>query len=319
MIYRSFGSSGVQVSAIGLGGHEFYPGGQVRGFSDDAKQAVTRGHIFPGFGGQDREQMVRRALDLGINLFDLTIDSEKEAMGRILSRLDLSREILIQTRPEGMVYTYDPANRQMAEYPTLRAEAIRILKLLQRDVIDIFNFAFMQAALDADPDYMAKIGDNIRRLKSEGIIRFASADTFSGQHVYLQQIDSGHFDSIFINYNVTEKAIEENVVPRAARRGMGVLCREIFRKGMIFAMAEEAGIFDRTAIARTCIKWALQNADVSSVVLGVSTAEQLEENVAVLDEMGMTAKDRDIVTAICATELYSREYNQRSARFLGKG
>jgi aryl-alcohol dehydrogenase-like predicted oxidoreductase len=190
---------------------------------------------------------------------------------------------------------------------------------LQRDTIDILNFAFMQEALEADSAYMDRIGDNIQRLKHEGLIRFASADTFSGQHVYLQQIGSGHFDSIFIHYNVTEKAIEENVVPNAVRQGMAILTREVFRKGQLFRMAAEAGIFDRGAVARAAIKWVLQNDDVSSAVLGVSSVEQLEEDIAVLDEAAMTGEDQAIIVAICATELFKSEYGRRYARFLGLG
>ncbi len=318
MLYRPFGATGAQISVIGLGGHEFHPDGRVRGFSDDYKLAVKRGHVFDGFGDQNREAIVKRALDLGINLFDLTIDSEKEAMGRVLARLKPAQEILIQTRPEGMVYSYDPANKQMAQYPALRDEVIRILRLLRREVIDIFNFAFMQTALDADPEYMDKIGDNIRRLKAEGLIRFASADTFSGQAVYLQQINSGYFDSTFINYNPAETAIETKVIPGAVKRGMGILTREILRKGQIFEMAEQAGIVDRGAIAHAAIKWAIQNVDINSVVLGISSVEQLEDNVTVLDQVALTDDDQSIITAICATELYQSEYSQRSAGFLGQ-
>jgi aryl-alcohol dehydrogenase-like predicted oxidoreductase len=299
-----------------LGGHEFHPDGAIRGFDDDFDLAVTPGHVFNGFGGDNREKIVRRALDLGINLFDITIDSEKEAMGRLLQKIKPSGDILIQTRPEGMVYAYDPANKMMADFQRLRQEVVRILNLLQRETIDIFNFAFMQDALDADPDYMEKIGYNIKTLKKEGLIRFASADTFSGQAVYLKQIESGYFDSTFINYNPTEKTMEDQVIPAAAARSMAILGREIFRKGQLFKMADEAHLSDYNAVARAAIKWTLQNSSISSIVLGVSSAEQLEENLSTLANLELTPQDHQIITAICATEEYKREYQKRRAEFL---
>lgn len=45
-------------------------------------------------------------------------------------------DVVIQTRPEGMVYTYDKNNTKMADLILLRNEAQRILKLLQRETID---------------------------------------------------------------------------------------------------------------------------------------------------------------------------------------
>ena len=41
----------------------------------------------------------------------MTIDSEKEALGRNLKEVPPPYEIYIQTRPEGMGYGYDPNNQ----------------------------------------------------------------------------------------------------------------------------------------------------------------------------------------------------------------
>ncbi len=54
MIYREVGRSGVRVSALGLGGHEYLSDGRLRGFQEDFALALTPGHVFPGFGGRPR-------------------------------------------------------------------------------------------------------------------------------------------------------------------------------------------------------------------------------------------------------------------------
>jgi len=57
-----------------------------------------------------------------INFFDVTQDSEKEALGRNLREIPPPYEIYIQTRPEGMVYTYDKFNKKMANYKLIKSE-----------------------------------------------------------------------------------------------------------------------------------------------------------------------------------------------------
>jgi aryl-alcohol dehydrogenase-like predicted oxidoreductase len=271
--------------------------------------------VFEGFGQENRREIVATALDLGINLFDLTIDSEKEAMGRLLKELRPSQEILIQTRPEGMVYSYDPENRQMAQYDLLKAEVERICRLVGRAHVDILNIAFLKPALDADPDYMDKIGDNILRLKQAGLIRFASADTFSGESTYLRQYASGHFDSTFINYNPTDRAMEDRLIPDAHERGMAVLTRECFRKGLWFAMAEDAGITDRGFAAHCGIKWSLRDRRITSTVLGVATAEQLASNCAILESPELNEEEQAAISAILETDRFAAESAKRRAGF----
>ena len=307
MIYREYGKTGLKVSVIGLGGHEFGDGGLIRAFGENQKLAVTPGYIFEGFGGKNREEIVKKALDLGINIFDLTIDSEKEAMGRILKKLKPKNEIILQTRPEGMVYKYDPENRKMADYTLIREEAIRILKLLGRETIDIFNFAFMKEALEADADYMDKIAYNIKKLKQEGLIRFASADTFSGDETYLKQINSGHFDSIFINYNINEQHADSKILPLVKEKGMGLISRVAFRKGIIFKIAEEAGINDRNYAARILLKWIINNEMVTTIIIGVSDKYMLQNNVNILENLAITDEEQHSLDKIFNTPMFMKE------------
>ena len=311
MLYRRFGTTDLEVSVIGLGGHEFHPDGRVRGFGDDKTLAVTRGYVFEGFGQENRRAIVQRALDLGINLFDLTIDSEKDAMGRLLRDLRPSQEIVIQTRPEGMCYTYDPMNRQMAQFDLLKAEVVRICKMLGRDHVDILNFAFMKEALEEDPEYLDKIGANIARLKQEGLIRFASADTFSGEATSLAQYASGHFDSTFINHNILREAANHAIIPAAAAHGMAVFAREAFMKGRLFRFAAEAGIDDRAFVARCSIKWILSDPRVVSTMVGVANAAQLESNCAVVDSLALTDEEERVLAAIQATSGFQAALEQR--------
>lgn len=314
MIYRNFGSTNEKISVIGLGGHEFHPDGKPMGFSDSV-EATLPGYEQSGFGGENRKAIVSKALDLGINLFDLTLDPEIKAMGRMLGNSSAYKELFIQTRPQGMVYNYDPENKKMANYSLLKAEVIRLLRLLKRDRIDILNFAFMKQAIDADPEYIDKIGSNIGQLKKEGFIRFASADTFSGNDTYVKQIASGYFDSIFINYGMRDTFIEDLVIPKVKERHMAVIGRELFMKGNIFKMAQEAGYDDKNWIAKTALKWVLSKEQLTSVMLGVANPMQLEKNVDVLENPKLSDEEVKILERIFRTEMYKKEYKTRSELF----
>ena len=317
MIYRELGRSGLRVSALALGGHEFLPDGRSRGFNEDSKLAVTPGHLFPGFGGEQRRAVVRAALDAGICFFDATIDSEKEALGRNLPACGAGPDVVIQTRPEGMAYGYDECNRKMARQNLLLAEVQRVLGLLQRERIDILNLPFMQAALDDDPDYLAKITDNIAVLQEQGLIRAACADTFSGQAVYLAQIATGSFDSLFLNFNVADDAALDAVLPAALEAGMGVTVREPFGKGTLFAAAEEVGLTDRGAVARTALKWCLGQPGVTAVAMGVDSPEMLRANVVAVDQPALSDEEQELLGRLRTAPRFLTTRKAKRERFLG--
>ena len=310
---RPLGNSGIDLTVLGLGGHEYLPDGRPRGFAEDGRLATTPGYIFEGFGGAARKRVLSAAYEHGINFLDVTQDSEKEALGRNLVEVPPPHDIFVQTRPEGMVYHYDENNRKMADYDLLRKEVDRILTLLRMDHIDFLNVAFMQSALDADPDYLDNIERNIERLKRERLIRFATADTFSGESTYLRQIESGLFDAIFINLNFADSAPTERVLPEARRNGIGVLAREAFLKGELFAIAEEAGVDDFDLAAAAALKWVLNLPEVTSVIVGAATPDQLDTSVRTADNRTPSAAEHDTIARLRTTERF-RAYRERKDR-----
>jgi predicted aldo/keto reductase-like oxidoreductase len=316
MKYHTIGACGVKVSCIALGGHEYLPNGKSRGFNEDLSLAIKPGYIFDGFGGDARRAVLRMAFDYGVNFFDVTQDSEKEALGRNLKELGTPYEIYIQTRPEGMVYTYDQYNVKMAQYPLIKAEAGRILELLRRDRIDFFNFAFMKSAWEHDPEYMEKIADNIRRLKQEGLIRFACADTFSGEETYLKQIQSDAFDVVYINFNFADDRAVEKVFPACRSRNMNITAREAFMKGELFHFAAEAGISDRSLAARTAMKWLLNYEEITCLVYGTGKACHLEDALKLTDNLAMTEEEARTISRIMETRGYKAYKERKDVEFL---
>jgi len=316
MQYRRIGKSKVEISVIGMGGHEYLPDGRSRGFNENFELAVTPDHIFDGFGRETRRQVLKLAFEHGINFFDVTQDSEKEALGRNLKEIPPPYEIYIQTRPEGMVYTYDEFNRKMANYSLLKAEVHRILKLLQRERLDFFNFAFMKSALDHDPEYLAKIENNISELKKEGLIRFACADTFSGEHTYLKQVEAGCFDAVYINYNFADYQAGRKVLPVAREQGLAVITREAFMKGQLFKMGEEVGWTERSRLAEVGIKWNLSHAAVTNLIVGTNNPDHLVDNLNVMNNFELADEDNKIIEQIKTSDTYKAYEARKTKEFI---
>ncbi|MCB0128145.1 MAG: aldo/keto reductase [Caldilineaceae bacterium] len=287
MIYRQMGDSDVQLSIIGLGGHEYLENGSSRGFNEDFAAAVRPGYVGVGYGGERRRQVLATAFEHGINFLDVTIDPEKEALGRNLKEIIPPYEVYIQTRPEGMGYGYDEHNTKLSQYPLLKAEVERILTLLQRETIDFLNFPFLQAALDHDPEYLAKIADNVAKLKAAGLIRFATADNFSGERTYLAQVNAGCFDALAMNFNIADAGATRAVIPQAQEQGLAVITREVFLKGKLFQMGEEIGVTDRSLLARASLKWNLNQGGVSTALVGAHLPEHLHNCLSVLDDLAI--------------------------------
>lgn len=316
MKYVKLGNTGLNLSVLGMGGHEYLPDGKSRGFNEDLKKSTTPGQIFTGFGNQKRLEVLEEAYRLGINFFDVTQDSEKEALGRNLKQLPPPYEIYVQTRPEGMVYDYDKYNTKMADLPTLRAEVQRILTLIQRERLDFLNIAPMKCALEHDPDYLDKLGYNIAALKKEGLIRFACADTFSGEETYLKLIQTGQFDAMYVNFNFADYQAEKNVIKEAKKRGMGVITREVYMKGKMFAMAQEAGIQNTGALADAALRWSLSQDGVDMVIYGTDNPAYLRSADAAIDR-AYTEEDERWIQMAKQTKLYQEYETHKTKIFLG--
>ena len=315
MLYKKLGRTGIEISILSMGGHEYLTDGRSRGFNENFNLAVTPGHIFDGFGSDRRKNNLSIAFEHGINLFDVTQDSEKEALGRNLKENPAPCEIYIQTRPEGMVYGYDLYNRKLGQYELLKAEVQRSLKMLKRDHLDFLNIAFMQSALDHDSEYLDKIKSNVERLKEEGLIRFVCADTFSGEPTYLTQINTDGFDAVYINFNFADYGPVRKVFPSVIEKGLGVISREAFMKGQLFRMADEIGFSDRSRLAQAALKWSLSHEAVTTVVVGTNNPEHLKKNLSVLDNLNLTDEDINIIETIKASKIYRIYENNKLGDF----
>ena len=316
MEYTALGKTEINVSKIAMGGHEYLPDGRSRGFNEDRAKSLTPGELFDGFGNEQRLAVLKVAYEQGLNFFDVTQDSEKEALGRNLKECPPPYEVFILTRPERMAYGYDKYNLRMTNLELLREECQRIIKLMKIEKIDFLNFPPLKWAFDHDPNYLDKLGYNIGILKKEGLIRFAAADTFSGADVYTKMIESGHFDVLYINFNFGDHTPIDKVMPLAKKNGLGVITREAFLKGDLFKMAVQAGIEDTVPLAEAAMRWQVSKDSVDVVVYGTGKPKNLLVACNSISEP-FTKQDDQLLDKIRATEMFKTYEARRRNEFNG--
>lgn len=316
MEFYQLAGSDVRLSRIALGGHEYLPNGNSRGFNEDFQKAITPGGTFPGFGGEQRKALLRAAYDAEVNFFDVTLDAEKEALGRNLAEMPPPYPVFVQTRPEAMNYSYDPGNRKMLDLGLLRAEVQRILKILRRERLELLNLGILSAALEGDPDYCAKLAENVKALRREGLILFAAADTFSGEQTYKAMMATNAFATLNINFNIADDAPERTILPLAPKYNMHVVVREAYIKGVLFRLGRDAGITDDGLLARAAMKWIGSRPGVNTVIIGANTPEHFRENMQAFLQPTLDQNESDVLEKLRAWPAFQALAKQKHDEFV---
>jgi len=152
------GKTGLNVSVLGLGGHEYRWG--------------SSGHLSNGRFTElnpEREKVVSYALDQGINYFDTTFTEEAQSLGYITGKNRRRKDMIIS----GMIIS--ACNRCKGKKPPevkewLTSERDTRLKLLGSDYFDIFMMGVIDNSYDRA--LALDVADFFIRTQEEGFCRF---------------------------------------------------------------------------------------------------------------------------------------------------
>jgi predicted aldo/keto reductase-like oxidoreductase len=246
MLYRPLGSTGVTVSAIGLGGFHI---GQMK----DA---------------QASERLVRDAVDRGITFLDNSWDyndgASEERMGKAL-RDGYRDKVFLMTKFDGR--TRAAAARQIDES----------LRRLGTDHVDLLQVHEV-IRLD-DPDRSFAEGGAIEALvaaQKAGKTRFIGFTGHKDPVVHNRMLDAAQkhgvrFDAVQMPLNVMDahfRSFERDVLPRLVRERIGVL-------GMK-SMGDKLLLDSGTVTPIECLHYAL-NLPTSTVITGIDAPSILDQ------------------------------------------
>ena len=290
MEYRKLGSSGLQVSVVGLGTNNF--GGRI-----DEAQSVT---------------VVRQALDEGINFIDTANiygrGVSEERIGVALK--GLREDVLIATKVSGAMG--DGPNSKGNSRHHIMEQVDASLRRLQTDYIDLYQMHF--------PDSSTPIEETLRALDDlvhQGKVRYIGCSNFSAWQTCeaiwtSRSLNLSSFVSVQPEYSMLSRGVERELIPFCEEYNLGVLPYFPLASGFLtgkyrrgepvpdgtrlasnaraqertltdanFAMLERLENFAEERghpMVELAIAWLLGNSSVSSVIAGATKADQVIAN-----------------------------------------
>lgn len=208
---RPLGKTGFTVSEISLGTVEI---GMSYGISSEGKPDE-----------RSSEQLLHRALDLGINLIDTArAYGESEAIiGRALG--NRRKEYVLASK----VLSFHDGNLTPPERREAITQSVHTsLRSLQTDAIDIM-------LLHTAPVEVIRDGEAagvLQELKAAGQIRATGASVYDPEAALLA-IESGDFDCLQIAYSALDRRPEEEIFAKAKEAGVGLIARSVLLKGAL--------------------------------------------------------------------------------------
>lgn len=292
---RPLGRSGLQVSLVGLGCMNF-------GAMNDQAQSTA---------------IVNRALELGVNFFD-TADvygnrgASEEYLGKALG--PRRREVIVATKFAGPM-SADQAWMQGGSRRWILQAVEGSLRRLGSDYIDLYQMHRADTAVPVEETLRA-LDDLVR----QGKVRYLGCSNFAAWQIAdaawtARENHLSPFVSAQNRYSVLSRDLEKEVLPAVTHFGLGILPYFPLESGLLSGKylpgrdfpadsrlakwgAWAAGAFaspeklDRVAklvglcerhghsLLQLAMGWLAGQPAVSSVIAGVTTVAQLEQNVS---------------------------------------
>jgi len=278
--YRVLGRTGLKVSELGVGGHEYrrpLPTTLGRWGEIDLEKFMKK--------QPERNELIGKAIEAGINFFDATQPEEAKSLGLALKELGARRDVY------AAVMILRPFIR-MAERPDKEWRDFIIddvedkLKLLQSDYADILNVHMPERGYTRKR--MSAALEVFEELKETGKIGSLGASSHEPRVLaeLLQKYDC--FDSVMIKYNYHLQEAREVIFPLCKALNIGVvimkpLCWPYYGIPFMRFGPVEGEELPSTP-AQICIRWILSFPEVSTVVPSMNSLAELEENVAAITQ-----------------------------------
>ncbi len=219
--------------------------------------------------GTEKEsiKIINRALDLGVNYIDTAA-----AYGQGISETYIGH--VMKYRRNEVFLATKTHKRSYDESMKLLEKS---LKQLQTDRIDLWQLHNVRTE-----DDLKKIFANdgaikaLEEARNSGTVRFLGITGHYDPWVLKKAIDEYNFDCILMALNAADrhnKSFIDNLLPFAVQKNLGIIGMKIPARGRIF---RPNGI--------TTMKQAMEyvlTLPVSTIIVGVSTIQELEENVRI--------------------------------------
>jgi predicted aldo/keto reductase-like oxidoreductase len=279
--YRTLGSTGLRVSRLGFGCIKF-----------------------KGCTQADVAAALHRALDLGVTYFDTARnygDSEAKIGEAIAGRRD---DFVVSTKSSGRT-----ADALLADLETS-------LGNLRTDVVDIL---FLHTVSDPGTrtQVLAPGGalEGALRAKEQGKVRHIAVSIHRDLETMRLCIDDPRFEVLMPAYNVLDPEGAGALLPRAAAANMGVVVMKPLSGGQLVSPPGPQGQpLSPDPVVASALRWVITNPHVSTVIPGMINAQQVEDNVAAVEQGPLSEAERQEAIATVAALGKAYRYGQQCLR-----
>lgn len=211
--------------------------------------------------------IIHRALDLGVNYIDTAAAYGRGTSEQYIGEVMKTRRKEVYLASKTHDRTYDGSMRLLEQS----------LKNLQTDHLDCWQLHRVATQNDLErifaPDGAIKA---LEKARAEKVVRYLGITGHTDPFVLKQAIEQYPFDTILMAINAADRhrlSFIEHLLPTAVERNLGIIGMKIPARGRIF---KEGGLLRMEQAMRYVLTF-----PVSTVIVGISTLAELEENVEI--------------------------------------
>jgi len=310
MKYRLLGRTGLYVSELCLGTMTFGDQGFWKVMGGLGQEAVTT--------------LVKQAFDAGVNFIDTanvySMGLSETLTGAAIKGLPRD-EIIVATKAYGPMSETQINGRGQSRYHLMN-ELDASLKRLQLDHIDLYQLHGYDPLTPLD-EVLATLNDMVRsgKVRHIGLCNMAAWQVMKGLAIS-EKNRWARFDTVQAYYTVAGRDLERELLPLIQDQQLGLMVWSPLAGGLLsgkfsadgkgpegarrasfdFPVVDKARAFKvvdamrpiaarhRASVAQVALAWLLNRKEVSSVIVGARTPEQLADNLGA-SALALAAED----------------------------
>ncbi len=225
-----------------------------------------------GTGGRQTVEVVREAIERGINYFDTSPDySESGSENRLGEAMKGVRDRMFLATKFCTAKGHLGPGSSVEDYMEAVNASLRRLRTDWVDLVHVHACDTVERLIDEN------VHEAFDRLKEQGKARFLGVSTHTPnlERVADAAIESGRFDVLMLAYHYGAWPRLGEIVERAAAQDIGVVAMKTLRgakhHGLLWSRDE------RDSYTQAAFKWVLSNPSVSCLVISLWESAQLDE------------------------------------------
>ncbi|SKC59001.1 aldo/keto reductase [Maledivibacter halophilus] len=286
MLYRKFGQTEEKVSALGFG----------------CMRLPIIGEDIKNIDEEKAIEMLRYAIDNGVNYIDTAYpyhgQMSEGLVGKALQDGYREKVYLATKLPSWLIKTREDMDKYLDEQ----------LEKLQTDHIDFYLVHTLKES------YWKNLTENglfefLDTIVKDGRVKYVGFSFHDNVELFKEIVDAYNWTFCQIQYNYVDEDYQagKEGLKYAAQKGLGIVIMEPLRGGKLVSKVpdEIMNAWNSNDIKRTPVQWALRYLwdypEISTVLSGMSTLDQVKENIKYADEgksNSLTEKEKSLIAKV---------------------